>query len=132
MVNAGALRSFVAWVVVLAVLGAATIWLAGNALTRHGDVPENSALEVTLDVRTRGSTDSDEEELAEALVRICHVEVRAALVTGSFRPVGPSRYRFRLEPSLDRADLRQLRGCLADVRIDHLLASVVSTEELLL
>lgn len=44
-------------------------------------------------------------------------------------PVGDSRFQFRLQPTLDEAGRRQLVGCLQDLRIDHVLANVVSIDD---
>jgi hypothetical protein len=57
------------------------------------------------------------------------MEVRASVVPGSFTDLGEGRYRFHLDPSLDDADRRQLRGCLEDARVDHFLAEVESLRD---
>ncbi len=41
---------------------------------------------------------------------------------------GDGRYRVVLEPDLDQTDRRQLRGCIEDWTIDHLLVDVVAFE----
>lgn len=43
--------------------------------------------------------------------------------------MGDSRFQFRLQPTLDEAGRRQLVGCLQDIRIDHVLANVVSIDD---
>lgn len=61
---------------------------------------------------------------------MCELEVRADVVNESFVVVERGRYRFRLQPALDVADRRQLTGCLQDLRIDHVLANVVSMDDI--
>lgn len=105
-------------------------WLAAATLTRHEPVPPGSALVVTVDAERRGGAEHGLAELVQGLAQVCHLEVGAVVVPGSVEQVAGERFRFRLEPALDDADERQLRGCLQDARVDHVLLEVEAMERL--
>jgi hypothetical protein len=117
--------------VVLGVFGCVfvgAIFLADTMLSRHDDVPEGSELVVELLINTHAAVEAGTEEIAEALIVTCQLEVRGNVVPDSMETVGDHRYRFVIRPALDRTDRHQLRGCLQDLRIDGVLADVVSME----
>jgi len=99
--------------------------LMDATMTRHDDVEAGSALEVEMTISMRSGVEAGEEEIAEALVVTCQLEVRGGVVH-DLETLGDGRYRFVMTPGLDEADRRQLTGCLQDMRIDHVLANVVS------
>ncbi len=99
--------------------------LMDATMTRHDDVEAGSTLEVELTISMRSGVEAREEEIAEALVVVCQLEVRGGVVE-DLEALGDSRYRFVMTPGLDEADRSQLTGCLQDMRIDHVLANVVS------
>ena len=99
--------------------------LMDATMTRHDDVEAGSTLEVELTISMRSGVEAREEEIAEALVVVCQLEVRGGVVE-DLEALDDSRYRFVMTPGLDEADRNQLTGCLQDMRIDHVLANVVS------
>lgn len=102
--------------------------LIDETMTRHDQVSSGSMLEVTLTVATRSGAEESSRNCV-GLVSMCQLEVRADVMPDSLVLVGESRYRFRLRPTLDEADRRQLTGCLQDLRVDHALANVVSLRD---
>lgn len=103
--------------------------LMDHTLSRHEDVEPDSELMVELTVATRSGVEADNEEIAEALVVACQLEVRSDVLPDSLETVEDGRYRFVMRPALDDSDRRQLIGCLQDFRIDNVLANVVSTHQ---
>lgn len=98
--------------------------LRAATMSTHTASPPGSRTEVVLDVSIRDAEPAaDRDEMAEALVLGCRLEVSAELV-GGVRHLGTNRYEFSLTPALDESDRRQLHGCLEDLRIDHLQAGV--------
>jgi hypothetical protein len=59
----------------------------------------------------------------------CQLEVRSNVLPDSIETIDDGRFRFVMRPGLDDSDRRQLIGCLQDLRIDNVLANVVSTRE---
>jgi hypothetical protein len=116
--------------VLVAVVGLGVKWALDNTLTRHQPVDPASSLLLTLRVERQSAAEHDEEELVEAVVEICHLEVGSRPVDDSLVLVDDERdlYTVTFRPSLDRADQRQLRGCLEDLRIDHFRTWVQSME----
>jgi hypothetical protein len=116
--------------VLVAVVGLGVKWALDNTLTRHQPVDPASSLLLTLRVERQSAAEHDEAELVEAVVEICHLEVGSRPVDDSLVLVDDERdlYTVTFRPSLDRADQRQLRGCLEDLRIDHFRTWVQSME----
>jgi hypothetical protein len=85
-----------------------------------------------MEVIVHGSSNSAAEfELAlgvESLVRFCQLEVGRDIGADPIEPLDGDRYRFVLRPALDEADQRQFRGCIGDIVVDHLQASVEMME----
>jgi hypothetical protein len=100
-----------------------------HTMSRHHDVPPDSELVVELTIATRSGVEAGNEEIAEALVVACQLEVRSNVVPDSIETIGDSHYQFVMRPGLDESDRRQLIGCLQDLRIDNVLANVVSTRQ---
>lgn len=100
--------------------------LMDATMTRHDDVSAGSRLEVELSISMHAGAEASEEEIAEALVVVCQLEVSGGGSTDELEPLGNGNYRFVMTPGLDEADRRQLTGCLQDLRIDNVLANVVS------
>lgn len=108
-------------------VGGAT--LMDHTLSRHVDVPADSELVVELTIATRAGVEAGNEEIAEALVVACQLEVRSNVLPDSIETIDDGHYRFVMRPGLDESDRRQLIGCLQDFRIDNVLANVVSTHQ---
>ena len=116
---------------VFVALGALAVkWAVDNTLTRHYAVDPDSTMLVTLRAERQSAAEHDEEELVEAVVEICQLEVGADTVDDSLVLVDDEAdlYSVLFRPSMDAADQRQLRGCMEDLRIDHFRAWVQSME----
>lgn len=100
--------------------------LMDATMTRHDDVPDGSRLEVELSISMHAGAEASEEEIVEALVVVCQLEVSGGGSTQDLESLGDGNYRLVMTPGLDEADRRQLTGCLQDLRIDNVLANVVS------
>lgn len=113
---------------VAAVALAAGVWfLREETMSVHVATPAGSRTEVVVEAATRNSEPSaSEQELTRALVLACHLEVAAELGPEGIVELAPHTYGFALTPALDRSDGFQLRGCLQDLAIDHVLLEVVS------
>lgn len=90
------------------------------------DVPhlEGSYTEVVVVASTVREEPGVVEEMTRGLVSTCRLLVNADVVEDSFRPLGGSEFGFRLRPGLDEFERRELRGCLSDLRVQHLLLDV--------
>lgn len=117
--------------VVGVVLGVvAVVALREATLSTHQPVDPPSRMAVVVDARTRsGERGQSLPEMVEALLLTCRLEVNSDLV-GPARVVdeGGGRFRAVLQPALDETNRRQLRGCVEDWMIDHLLVDVVAFE----
>ncbi len=103
--------------------------LMDRTLSRHEGVPPGSELVVEMTISSRAGVEADNEEIAEALVVACQLEVRSSVAGDGIETLAEDHYRFVMRPSLDESDRRQLTGCLQDLRIDNVLANVVSMEQ---
>lgn len=133
----GAARSLglkvLAWVVSALAVFVAIMALRSQTLSTHYAVPPESQMEVVVDADTRaGESSQSLHELAMAQVLSCRLEVQADAVDDRIEPIegDHTRFRFLLQPSLDKTDRRQFRGCIEDWRIDHLRLRVVEMVEL--
>ena len=113
---------------VLAVAGglAGVSELADATLTTHERMPRDSTTVVVV----HGST-VEEGEFAlatgvESQVRICQLEVGRNIGPRPLTPLEGDRFRFEFSPGLDKANRDQFRGCMGDIIVDHLQASVES------
>ncbi len=116
--------------------GLAVVALREATLSTHQPIAADSQVEVVVEVeseqRERGQS---EDELIEALVLTCRLEVNSDLV-GEIEAL-PERadddddlYRAVLQPAMDQTNRRQFRGCLEDWTIDQLLVDVVRFEDI--
>ena len=116
--------------VVLALLGGGVWQLRGATMSTHVDVAPDSQLAVTLDAESRQSeTGQSLLEQVTAKVSMCRLEVRTSDAIGPLEPGGDGRFRFVLQPSLDKTDRVQFRGCMEDWNVDHLIVDVVEMRE---
>ena len=122
--------SLVVAIVLVGVVGLGVKWALDNTLTRHRAVDPASSLLVTVRVERQSAAEHDEAGLVESLFQLCHLEVGSSVASDSLVLVDDDSdtYSMVFRPSLDRADQRQLRGCLEDLRIDHFRAWVQSME----
>ncbi|MCZ2857296.1 hypothetical protein [Blastococcus sp. VKM Ac-2987] len=111
-----------------AVLTGIGIWLLRSELmTVSIQQPEGSYTDVVLEVSIR-EDEAVREEMARGLISTCRLLVNADVVEDTFVTVDDGVVAFRLRPGLDEFDRRELRGCLSDTRVQHLLADVRTLE----
>jgi hypothetical protein len=117
-------------VLVVALLAVGVRWAVDNTLSRHSVMAPGSSMVVRIHSERQSAAEHAEEELVEAVVAMCQLEVGGAVDPDSLRLVDDEQdvYEVVFEPSLDASDQRQLRGCLEDLRIDHFRAVVVAME----
>ena len=110
-------------------VGVLGVWALREAtLSTHGRIDPNTQIEVVVRARTEGGERGQSlGEMVEALLLTCRLEVTADFA-GPIRDEGNGRFRVVLEPALDQTNRRQLRGCIEDWTIDHLLVDVVAFE----
>jgi hypothetical protein len=117
-----------AWVVGLAVLAGTVLALRAELMTVH-ETPDAAATEVVVAAETR-EDGAYVGEMTRGLVSTCRLLVNADVVESSFREVEPAVFAFRLTPPLGEFDRRELRGCLQDTRVQHLLVDVRRLENI--
>lgn len=89
--------------------------------------PDSSVVLIVYARSERAEPGQTLPEMVEALVLACRLEVPSD-VAGPIRNEGDGRFSTVLQPALDQTDRRQLRGCLEDWSIDHVLVDVVAFE----
>ena len=113
-------------VVVAGLLGVRT--LADATLTTHVEMDPDSRMRVVVHGSLHDAAEHDLAVGIEGLVRFCQLEVGRDIGIGPLYPLVGDRFGFTLKPALDEADQRQFRGCVGDIVVDHLQASVESME----
>lgn len=98
--------------------------LADATLTTHVRQPPESRTVVVVHGSTVDEGEFPLEDGMDGLVRFCQLEVGRNLGAQQLEPLGDDRYRFEFQPALDDADQDQFRGCIGDIVVDHLQASV--------
>ncbi|HEX7132247.1 MAG TPA: hypothetical protein VF228_06705 [Iamia sp.] len=112
----------------LAIGVVAVLALREATLSTHERDDPRSEVELVIEARTEGGEPGQTlAEMVDALLLTCRLEVTSDLV-GPIRDEGGGRYRAVIRPALDATDRRQLRGCIEDWTIDHLLVDVVGFE----
>jgi hypothetical protein len=102
--------------------------LRDATLSRHEHVDPASRVALVVDASTEDAESSQTlQEMVDALLLTCRLEV-AADIAGPIENEGDGRFRAVLAPALDESNRRQLRGCVEDWTIDHLLVDVVAFE----
>ena len=112
-------------------LVAASVWLAIDLLadatqTRPDRIVPGTESLLTIEVTGNGSVQG--LEAASALWATCQGTVPSDMTRAGISRVGTNRYSFAVSPSLGVQGERRLRGCLADVTIDNIRASVLLVE----
>lgn len=105
------------------------IALRSATLTTHQTVAPDSQMELVVTGHIRGDAGKRLDETVEAQIQGCRLQVGSNVV-GHIESQGGGHYRAILEPSLDRANRRKLRGCLHDWKIDRFRLDVNRLEEL--
>jgi hypothetical protein len=98
--------------------------LRAELMTVDVEQPEGSYTDVVVAAETVREDSGVGAEMARGLVSTCRLLVNSDVVEDSFTAVGEGRYAFRLHPGLDEFDRRELRGCLSDLRVQHLRVEV--------
>lgn len=104
--------------------------LRDATLSTHQAVEPSSRIELVLEVELSHQEPGQTlAESAEALVLACRLEVKSDLVS-DIEDLGRHRFRATLQPSMDRTDQRQFRGCLEDWTTDQVRADVIRLIEI--
>jgi hypothetical protein len=101
--------------------------LADATLTTHVVMDPDSQMTMVLHGNRGAEAEHPLPAQLESLAHYCELEVGAAILSDRTQVVGPDRIRIVFQPALDDADQRQFRGCVSDLRVDHLQASVEET-----
>ena len=112
----------------LAVTG--IVLLRAELMTVHIPQPPGSRTEFVLVAATR----EDPRllpEMVSSLVSVCRLLVNADLVERSLLETGDRTFAFSVTPGLGEFDLREMRGCLQDTKVQHLLVEVREMETVL-
>jgi hypothetical protein len=103
--------------------------LADATLTTHVSMDPDSQMTMVLHGNRGEEAEHDLPSQLESLAHYCQLEVEAAIVPDRTEVLGADRIRVVFQPALDDADQRQFRGCVSDLRVDHLQASVEEIAE---
>jgi hypothetical protein len=114
----------------LAVAVAGVLLLRAEVMTVHAAQPPGSHTTFVLDAATREDP-RHLPEMTSSLVSVCRLLVNADVVERSFVPLGEGAFAFSVQPGLGEFDLREMRGCLEDTRVQHLLVDVRNAETVL-
>ncbi|MGY1836938.1 hypothetical protein ACI79P_17740 [Blastococcus sp. SYSU DS0510] len=117
------MRRVLAWLLGIAVAATGLVLLRAELMTVDIPQPEGSYTDVVIAVEIREDP-AVREEMTRGLVSTCRLLVNADVVEDTFLSVDEGVFAFRLRPGLDEFDRRELRGCLRDTRVQHLLADV--------
>ncbi len=118
------MRRLLVGLVTAALAGTGLLALRAELMTVEVKQPEGSYTEVVLAADIVRENADVRAEMAHGLVSTCRLLVNADVVEQSFRAVGDGVFAFRLRPGLDEFDRRELRGCLSDLRVQHLRLDV--------
>ncbi len=124
------MRRLVLAIAGLVVAGLALVKLAEMTMTRHHPVDPRTAMAVTVEAETKGHTPYSRLQMARSLFMTCRLEAETTVVADDFDVIRPDTFRFVIQPALDRADQRQLHGCLEDARVDQLQLHVLAMERI--
>ena len=116
-----------AWLGALALLAIGIFLLRAELMTVELDAEPGSRTEFVVQATTR-ENEALLPEMTRGLVSVCRLLVNADVTEQSFRRTAEQEFAFTLAPGLDEFDLREMRGCLSDTRVQHLLVDVVHVE----
>ncbi|TFV57722.1 hypothetical protein E4P41_14135 [Geodermatophilus sp. DF01-2] len=120
------MKRVLAWVAAAAVTLTGVLLLRAELMTVEVEQPEGSYTDVVVTATVnQEDPEAVREEMTRGLVSTCRLLVNADVAAESFRRVEPDVFAFRLRPGLDEFDRRELRGCLSDTRVQHLLVDVL-------
>ena len=121
------MKRVLAWLAAALVAGTGILFLRAELMTVDIPQPEGSYTDVVLAVSIR-EDESVRDEMARGLVSTCRLLVNADVVEDTFTEVDDGVFAFRVRPGLDEFDRRELKGCLQDTKVQHLLADVRTLE----
>jgi hypothetical protein len=115
--------------VVLLLAGAAAVDQLGDSFQSRADhMSPDSRSEITLRV-SADDYKGDPAQAADAIVAACRGSVRNRVLDDpGVVEVEPGTYRFSVQPGLGKNNRVKLVGCLQDLTIDRIQASVVSVD----
>ena len=114
----------------LAVAVAGVLLLRAEVMTVHAAQPPGSRTTFVIDAATREDP-RHLREMTSSLVSVCRLLVNADVAERSFASLGDGAFTFSVHPGLGEFDLREMRGCLEDTRVQHLLVDVRHVETVL-
>lgn len=118
------MRRVLLWGIAAAIALTGVLLLRAELMTVEIEQPEGSYTDVVVSADVVREDPGVREEMIRGLVSTCRLLVNADVVAESFLTVEPGVFAFRLRPGLDEFDRRELRGCLSDLRVQHLRAHV--------
>jgi len=111
-------------ILVLAVIGAATVDIIGDKTqTRPDVVRPGSTSEVVFSLRTKMSR--DRQMTAEGLWGACQGTVDSRVLDPGVVRLDESTFRLTLAPELGHHARTRLTGCIEDATLDRVVADVV-------
>ncbi|MCZ2819746.1 hypothetical protein O2V63_05335 [Modestobacter sp. VKM Ac-2977] len=121
------MRRPLVWLALAVLTAVGVLLLRAELMTVEVDAPEGSFTDVVVAANVKQEDDPEavREEMTRGLVSTCRLLVNADVVAESFLTVEPGVFAFRLRPGLDEFERRELRGCLTDARVQHLLVDVL-------
>jgi hypothetical protein len=112
-------------------IGVVLVLLLREATLSTHETVEGQGTEVELFAETKGGeTGQSLDEMVEAQLLNCRLEVSSDIDGAGIESLGEGRYRAVLMPVLDETNQRQFRGCLEDWLIDHVRIDVLELDEL--
>ena len=120
-------RALLGSVLVVVVLGGVHLLREATMSTHYATGSDTRLVVVVEASSNRAEPGTTIDELAEAQVSTCILEVSANRDGEVERVAGSAgRFSVTLRPSLDSTDRKQYEGCLEDWSVDHLRLRVVS------
>lgn len=105
-------------------------WLGDLTQDRPDHVAQGSRSEVVLDVRVRHERGPAPLERAEGLWAACRHTVWQHTAAPGVVDLGGGRFRVVTEPAVGNHAWRRLQGCLEDMTIERVRATVVSKRDI--
>ena len=111
-------------VVVVALAAVGVLLLRAELMTVEVSQPERSYTDVVVAASIVREDPAVREEMTRGLVSTCRLLVNADVAEDSFVERSEGVFAFRLRPGLDEFERREIRGCLHDLRVQHLMLEV--------
>jgi hypothetical protein len=116
-------RRWLGVLVAAAVIAAGVVALRAEVMTVHLAPPSGSQTEFVVVAHTKEDA-RHLPEMTRSLVSLCRLLVNGDVVENSFDARADGVFAFSVTPGLDEFDVREMRGCLQDMRVQHLLLDV--------